>query len=111
MHVRNVDVDRDIAVTRWIDLRQVAEGEACPECGEPLSVWKGIEVGHIFKLGTKFSEAFGAVVQDEQGSEPPDRDGVVRDRVGEGDGGGGGVVATTTAGSCGRWRWPHTRWW
>ena len=53
------------------DLRQVAEGEACPECGEPLSVWKGIEVGHIFKLGTKFSEAFGAVVQDEQGMSHP----------------------------------------
>ncbi len=71
VHVRNVDVDRDIEVTRWIDLRQVTEGEACPECGEPLSVWKGIEVGHIFKLGTKFSEAFGAVVHDEQGASHP----------------------------------------
>jgi prolyl-tRNA synthetase len=71
VHVRNVDVDRDIAVASWVDLRQVAEGEACPECGEPLSVWKGIEVGHIFKLGTKFSEAFGAVVQDEQGTSHP----------------------------------------
>ncbi len=71
VHVRNVDVDRDIEVTRWIDLRQVTEGEACPVCGEPLSVWKGIEVGHIFKLGTKFSEAFGAVVQDEHGASHP----------------------------------------
>ena len=71
VHVRNVDVDRDIEVTRWVDLRQVTEGEACPVCGEPLSVWKGIEVGHIFKLGTKFSEAFGAVVQDEHGASHP----------------------------------------
>jgi prolyl-tRNA synthetase len=71
VHVRNVDVDRDINVARWVDLRQVVEGEACPECGSPLEVWKGIEVGHIFKLGTKFSEAFGAVVQDDQGVSHP----------------------------------------
>ncbi len=66
-HVRGVDVARDIAVAKWLDLRGVAAGEACPECGEPLEVFKAIEVGHIFKLGRVFAEAFGATVLDEAG--------------------------------------------
>jgi prolyl-tRNA synthetase len=68
-HLRDVSVERDIAVDTWLDLRLVAAGEGCPVCGEPLEVKRTIEVGHIFKLGTKFSEALGAAVLDEQGEQ------------------------------------------
>ncbi|MGH8872318.1 MAG: proline--tRNA ligase [Acidimicrobiia bacterium] len=70
-HHSGVDVQRDIAVTLWADLRAVSSGEPCPVCAGPLELWKGIEVGHIFKLGTKYSEAFGALVQDESGASHP----------------------------------------
>jgi prolyl-tRNA synthetase len=66
-HLRGVDVARDLTVAAWLDLRAVAAGEACPLCGSALSVDKTIEVGHIFKLGTRYSEASGATVLDEQG--------------------------------------------
>jgi prolyl-tRNA synthetase len=58
-HLRGVDVERDIAVGQWADLREVAAGEACVNCGHGLEVERGIEVGHIFKLGYKFSDAIG----------------------------------------------------
>jgi prolyl-tRNA synthetase len=70
-HVRNVSVERDIAVDTWLDLRLVKAGEGCPVCGSPLEVKRTIEVGHIFKLGTRFSEALGATVLDEQGGQRP----------------------------------------
>jgi prolyl-tRNA synthetase len=70
-HLKGVSVPRDIGVTRWEDLRSVTTGETCIVDGGPLDLWKGIEVGHIFKLGTKFSKAFGAYVQDEQGNSHP----------------------------------------
>ena len=70
-HYTGVDVARDLTVTLWADLRAVTSGEVCVRDGGPLELWKGIEVGHIFKLGTKFSEAFGAYVQDEQGNSHP----------------------------------------
>ncbi|HUF14326.1 MAG TPA: proline--tRNA ligase [Acidimicrobiia bacterium] len=70
-HYSGVDVARDLTVTLWADLRAVTSGEVCVRDGGPLELWKGIEVGHIFKLGTKFSEAFGAYVQDEQGNSHP----------------------------------------
>ncbi|WP_119728988.1 proline--tRNA ligase [Thermomonospora amylolytica] len=57
VHVRGVDVERDIAVTRWADLREVTAGEPCPRCGTALEVLTAIEVGHIFKLGRRFTEA------------------------------------------------------
>jgi prolyl-tRNA synthetase len=66
-HLRGVDVGRDITVTAWHDLRAVAAGQPCPVCGEPLDVFRGIEVGHIFKQGTKYSEALEATVQDAEG--------------------------------------------
>lgn len=66
-HLRQVDVERDIDVSTWADLRVVGDGEACPVDGGRLRLWKGIEVGHIFKLGTRYSEVMGAVVQDERG--------------------------------------------
>lgn len=70
-HVRNVDVDRDIAVDEWLDLRTVTDGEACPRCGSPLGVFKAIEVGHIFKLGTFYAEPLGMTVLDEHGRAIP----------------------------------------
>ena len=56
-HLRGVDVERDITVGRWADLRQAEPGESCIQCGHALEVERGIEVGHIFKLGYKYSDA------------------------------------------------------
>ena len=71
-HIRGVDVGRDIQVDLWADLRTVTSGELCPRCGEGvLEVFKGMEIGHIFKLGTKYSESMGASVLNEQGAQVP----------------------------------------
>jgi prolyl-tRNA synthetase len=70
-HFSGVDPERDMSVTVWSDLRAVTSGENCILDGGSLELWKGIEVGHIFKLGTKYSEAFGAYVQDEAGASHP----------------------------------------
>lgn len=70
-HLNNVDVERDVEIGSWADLRAVVEGETCAVDGGQLELWKGIEVGHIFKLGTHFSETMGAVVQDETGESKP----------------------------------------
>jgi prolyl-tRNA synthetase family II len=58
VHLTGVDVERDIAVGSWADLREVSEGEPCPRCGSPLELVRAIEVGHIFKLGRKYTDAF-----------------------------------------------------
>src|SRR3954471_239676 len=68
-HLKNVTPDRDFKVERWVDLRSAAEGEGCPTCGSPLKVAKAVEIGHIFKLGYKYSEAMGARVLDKDGKE------------------------------------------
>ncbi|HVV72861.1 MAG TPA: proline--tRNA ligase, partial [Verrucomicrobiae bacterium] len=70
-HLRHVAIDRDIQVTRWDDLRTVRPGEACPKCGKPLAVQRAIEVGHVFKLGTKYSVALNALFLDESGKQQP----------------------------------------
>jgi prolyl-tRNA synthetase len=70
-HVRNVAIGRDIQVAHWADLRLVQEGEPCPKCGKELKVQRAIEVGHVFKLGTKYSEAFNAMFLDESGKQQP----------------------------------------
>jgi prolyl-tRNA synthetase len=70
-HYVGVDISRDIEVTSWADLRAVTSGEQCVADDGVLETWKGIEVGHIFKLGTSYSEAFDAYVQDEAGSSHP----------------------------------------
>ena len=62
VHLRGVDVTRDINVGTWADLRAVEAGEPCVRCGGPLEVIKGIEVGHIFKLGYKYTDAFAVTV-------------------------------------------------
>ena len=70
-HLRNVDITRDIQVGTWADLRLVRAGEACHICGKPLKVQRAIEVGHVFKLGTKYSEALKALFLDEAGKQQP----------------------------------------
>ncbi|MXZ99451.1 MAG: proline--tRNA ligase [Acidimicrobiaceae bacterium] len=68
-HYSGVDVDRDINVDEWLDLREVSAGEPCVNCGQPLEVVRCIETGHIFKLGRRYSEAMGATVLDADGVE------------------------------------------
>ena len=68
VHLTGVDVARDIAVGRWFDLREVRAGEPCPRCGTPLEIIKAIEVGHIFKLGRKYTDTFGISVLGPDGS-------------------------------------------
>lgn len=70
-HYSGVDLERDANVGEWVDLRAVEDGETCAVCGATLSRWKGVEIGHIFKLGTKYSKAFEAFVQDEEGVSHP----------------------------------------
>jgi len=65
-HLRHVNVSRDLAITTFGDFRRVRTGEPCPQSGLPLQSKRGIEVGHIFKLGTKYAEKFGAVYTDDQ---------------------------------------------
>jgi len=67
-HLRNVSIERDIQVSAWHDLRTVQAGEPCANCGEPLKIRRAIEVGHVFKLGTKYSEKFNAAYLDETGN-------------------------------------------
>ncbi len=70
-HLRNVSVPRDLPHATAVDLRTINAGEGCPRCGKPLTVGKALEVGHIFKLGTRYSESMGARVLDETGREVP----------------------------------------
>jgi len=65
-HLRNVNVVRDLAITQFGDFRTVKAGEPCPKCGCPLKIRRAIEVGHVFKLGTKYSDKFGAVFTDDK---------------------------------------------
>ena len=71
-HLRGVDITRDIKVGRWMDVRLVKDGETCPACGDgALEIRRAIEVGHIFKLDTYYSEPLGATVQDVDGEDQP----------------------------------------
>ncbi|AFV11348.1 prolyl-tRNA synthetase ProS [Thermacetogenium phaeum DSM 12270] len=70
-HYLNVNPGRDFDVDVYGDFRTAQEGDPCPLCGAPLQVCRGIEVGHIFKLGTKYSEALKATIIDEKGNEVP----------------------------------------
>jgi prolyl-tRNA synthetase len=62
---------RDFEVGQWADLVTVVSGDPCPRCGEPLSVDRGIEVGQVFELGTKYAEALDASYLDEAGETHP----------------------------------------
>jgi len=68
-HVRNVTPGRDFPVKQYADVRNVEQGEGCPNCGTPMVVAKAVEIGHIFKLGYKYSESMGARVLDQSGKE------------------------------------------
>ena len=70
-HLRGVSIDRDINVDKWASLRTVKAGESCPNCDGPLDVFKAVEAGHIFKLGTKYSDSMGARVLTADGQEVP----------------------------------------
>lgn len=73
MHVKNVNVSRDLDIDCFGDFRKVQEGEPCPTSGKPLKIARAIEVGHIFKLGTKFSESdqWGARFHDSEKQTKP----------------------------------------
>jgi prolyl-tRNA synthetase len=68
-HLTGVNLGRDFSVETFADLRQAVAGDGCPRCAGKLESWRGIEVGHVFKLGTKYSAALGATVLDEKGEE------------------------------------------
>lgn len=70
-HLQHVDVERDLGALTYLDVRNVGEGENCVHCGHELAFAKGIEVGHVFKLGTKYSESLGATFSDENGVSEP----------------------------------------
>jgi prolyl-tRNA synthetase len=71
-HLRGVNLSRDIPVDKWVDLRTVTSGEGCPGCESgTLEVAKSLEIGHIFKLGTKYSETMNATVLTQDGKEAP----------------------------------------
>jgi len=70
-HARNAVLGRDFDVEIWADIVSVAPGDPCPRCGNPLSIDRGIEIGHVFQLGTKYSDALDATYTDEKGDLHP----------------------------------------
>ncbi len=71
LHLRNVNMERDFHVDLFADLRMITPEDSCPRCGAEIQFGRGIEVGHVFKLGSKYSKAMGAVFSDEEGIEKP----------------------------------------
>ena len=71
VHVINVNFERDFTVREFADIRSAASGDICPRCGSLLATTRGIEVGHIFKLGTKYSKAMNCCYLDQQGRSQP----------------------------------------
>ncbi len=63
-HIKQVSIEDHVKVTEWQDLVTVEADDACPKCGKPLHIARGIEVGHVFKLGTKYTEAFNSTFLD-----------------------------------------------
>jgi prolyl-tRNA synthetase len=70
-HLTNIDFNRDVTIENYYDVRTVENGEPCPNCSKPLRIVKGIEAGHIFKLGTKYSVSLKANFLDVEGKEQP----------------------------------------
>ena len=68
-HLKNVNLLRDFRPTKIVDLRTIEPGDPCPVCGGPVETCRGIEVGHIFKLGTKYSDSLGCMFLDKAGQE------------------------------------------
>ncbi len=71
LHLKNVNLERDFKVSFFGDLRTIAPGDPCPRCGGEMAFGRGIEVGHVFKLGVKYSDAMKAFFLNEQGKESP----------------------------------------
>jgi prolyl-tRNA synthetase len=71
VHFKGVVPGRDFPLDRVLDLRNAGEGDPCPRCGSPMALRHGIEIGHVFKLGTKYSKAMGATFLDDKGNEAP----------------------------------------
>jgi prolyl-tRNA synthetase len=69
LHFKNVNLERDFTVDQFADLRVIMRGDPCPRCDGTINFGRGIEVGHVFKLGTKYSRSMGAVFLDERGEE------------------------------------------
>ena len=70
-HLVNVNCGRDWTASQWADIRNATAGDACPHCGETMMIRNAIEVGHVFKLGTKYTEALGANYLDADGELKP----------------------------------------
>ena len=70
-HIGGIDLKRDVENIEYSDLRTIESGEECTRCGETLDVFKAIELGHIFKLGTKYSDAMGATFLNQNGQANP----------------------------------------
>jgi prolyl-tRNA synthetase len=69
VHLTGVVPGRDFPLDRVVDIRNAESGDPCPRCGKPLEIKAGLEVGHVFKLGTKYSKSMGATYLDEKGTE------------------------------------------
>jgi prolyl-tRNA synthetase len=70
-HLANIDLARDTKVEGYYDLRSIEAGEPCPKCSAPLKISNAIELGHIFKLGTKYSDTLNITYLDESGKAQP----------------------------------------
>lgn len=70
-HFINVNIGRDFETKEFADLRMITKDDKCPSCGKPIGIKHAIEVGHTFKLGTKYSETLGAFFLDKDGREKP----------------------------------------
>lgn len=70
-HLRHVNFGRDFDADQVVDIAVAGDGDLCPECGQPMTAWRGVEVGNIFKLGTRYSQALGATFADHEGVESP----------------------------------------
>ena len=68
-HFKNVNIGRDFTPDIVKDVKNVKSGDLCPKCGKPLGMARGVEVGHIFKLGTKYSDSLGCIYLDKEGKE------------------------------------------
>lgn len=68
-HLKNVDLQRDVKINKWADLRVITSDDPCPRCGGKISLAKGIEAGHVFMLGEKYSKPMQATFLDEKGQE------------------------------------------
>ena len=68
-HIKGINMKRDINVENYVDIAKVAEGDLCPICGKPLTIKKGIEIGNIFQLGTKYTQPMGMTIHMPDGNQ------------------------------------------